>query len=121
MELYAFPEGCYFSLVKVSPALAEILARKKAGIEDLYTRRQRQGERLAQWVEQTPDAIERGLSVLQRRLTRQNCHARELSIQWVNILTSQPREEIVKLLRSPSEEDDPLRACAPFIPSESQE
>lgn len=106
--------------MEVSLTLDEILALKKAGVDELHARRQKQGALLARWVEQTPDAIEQGLSVLRRRLTRQYCHARELNIEWMNILESQSREEIAKLLCDTSEETEPLRSCAPFVPSESQ-
>ena len=96
--------------------LEEILARKEAGIKELRTRRLRLGERIARWVEATPDALEQGLAVLRRRLKRTNCHAREFNLQWVEILQSRSRGEVAGILRDPSEEMEQLRACAPFVP-----
>ena len=48
--------------MEVSLTLDQILALKKVGVDELHARRQKQGARLARWVEQTPDAIEQGLS-----------------------------------------------------------
>ncbi len=100
-----------------SAALKEILARKEAGIVELRSRRQMRGERLARWVEATPDALEQGLVVLRRRLERAYCHARELHLRWLDILETSTREEVAELLRDRSEEAGQLRSCAPFVPS----
>lgn len=100
-----------------SAALKEILARKEAGIVELRSRRQTQGERLARWVEATPDALDQGLAVLRRRLERAYCHARELHLRWLDILETSTLEEVAELLRDRSEEAEQLRSCAPFVPS----
>jgi hypothetical protein len=102
--------------MEVSATLEEILARKEAGIKELRARRLRLGERLARWVESTPDALDQGLVVLRRRLKRTYRHAGALNLQWVKILQSRSREEVADLLRDPSEETEQLRACAPFVP-----
>ena len=99
-----------------STNLGDILARKEAGIRELESRRQRQGKKLADWVEDTPDAIEQGLATLRRRLTKRYCHARELNIEWMHILESCSRCAIATLLRDPSERTEQLRASAPFAP-----
>jgi hypothetical protein len=104
-----------------SATLKKILARKEAGIGELRARRQMQGERLARWVEVTPEALDQGLAVLRRRLERAYCHARELHLRWLNILETSTREEVAELLRGRSEEAEQLRSCAPFVPSGAQQ
>lgn len=99
-----------------SATLEEILARKEAGIKELRARRLKLGKKISRWVESTPDALDQGLAVLQRRLKRTSCHARELNLQWMKILQSRSREEVADLLRDPSEEMEQLRSCAPFVP-----
>lgn len=105
--------------MEASVTLEEILARKEAGIRELRERRQRRGERLARWVEGTPDSLEQGMAVLRSRLERTYCHARELQLRWVDVLRTSSREEVATLLRDPSEETEQLRACAPFAPPDT--
>ena len=91
-----------------------ILAEKAAGVERMRARQQRVHSRLAEFVEEHPDAMKQGLERVRDQLARPLCTAQEIYKEWERILGLKSVSYVAAILRDTSTTTEQLRACAPF-------
>lgn len=101
-----------------SDVVKMILAKKAAGVERMRARQQRVHSRLADFVEQHPEALQIGLVKVREQLARPLCTAQEIYLEWERILAINSVSYVSAILRDTSETTEQIRACAPFTLAE---
>lgn len=91
-----------------------LLAKKQAGVGRMRDRQRRVHERMAKLVMESPEAIDRALNKVVKRLENSGECTRDIYLEWYEILTAWSSERIASLLRDDSCSTEQLRACAPF-------
>ncbi|MEO1857719.1 MAG: hypothetical protein ABGY95_10215 [Rubritalea sp.] len=95
--------------------IQDILAKKAAGVERMRMRQLRVQERLADRIDQHPEAIADALSRVRQYLEQPNCTCRAIYEEWLMVLTTKSAGYIANIMRDTSADTDQLRACSPFV------
>jgi len=94
--------------------LHSILERKQAGVSRMRSRQMRIHFRMAELLENHPEMIRDAQQKALQRIKNSGPATKEIYAEWYRILTTRSVEYIAKLLRGQDDENEQLRACAPF-------